>query len=78
MKIFMVAALALLTFLSDSVHAAQTANARMYCLSIRFGEARCWRTGCILELDLTGISSGINGELYLISAKPARIARSWS
>ena len=43
---------------------AETAQARMYCLSLQFQEAATTSSdGFQLTLDLTTLSSGINGEL---------------
>ncbi|MEO5802421.1 MAG: hypothetical protein ABIR24_02740 [Verrucomicrobiota bacterium] len=67
MKTFIMVALALLSFLSDSIQAAQTASARMYCLSIRFNRATAGGRNALDSLDLTGIGAGINGELFPIS-----------
>lgn len=70
MKTFMVLTLAWLTFLSDSIQAAQIAAARMYCLSIRFNRATAGGPNAVYSLDLTGISAGINGELYPVFGAP--------
>lgn len=70
MKTFSVIVLLLLTFSRDSIQAAQTANARIYCLSIRFNHARAGGPNAIYALDLTGLNSGINGELYPVFSGP--------
>jgi hypothetical protein len=46
-------------------HGAETAQARMYCLSLQFGEATAISSydGFAWTLDLTTLSSGLNGEL---------------
>ena len=64
MNKFILAALALLTFSNNSLRAAQTAAARMYCLSVRFNEAHAGGPNAIYSLDLTGINNSLNGELY--------------
>ncbi len=64
MKTFMAVAAALLAFLTGPIHAAQTANARMYCLSIQFNRAVAGGQSGLFSLDLTGINNGINGELF--------------
>ena len=52
-----------LSFLSSAVEAGETANARFWCTSLRF-ERGYDRDGSRF-LDLTTLSSGINGELSL-------------
>jgi len=70
MKTFIVVLLAWLTLLGDFVQATPTADARMYCLSVRFGHAQAGGPNALYSLDLTGINFGINGELYPVFGAP--------
>ncbi|MEP6664383.1 MAG: hypothetical protein ABJC04_12050 [Verrucomicrobiota bacterium] len=60
-------ALCLFIFTGAS-QAAQNATARVYCLSIRFSQGE--GDFNLSSLDLTGITSGINGELYPVDIDP--------
>ena len=62
MKIFLGLAIAFLCLPAEMARAAQTAEARMYCLSIRFNRGA--GPFGVYSLDLTGIDAGINGELF--------------
>ncbi|HEX5400087.1 MAG TPA: hypothetical protein VFY06_13665 [Verrucomicrobiae bacterium] len=48
-------------FISSAARGAETAHARLYCLSLRFQEARDIYE--YFAVDLTTLSSGVNGEL---------------
>lgn len=56
-----------LSLFTSLVEAAQTAQGRMYCLSVRFSEGD--GPFGFTFLNLTGIGSGINGELYPVSGQ---------
>lgn len=64
MKTLILVTLSLIAFFSPPANAAQNATVRIYCLSIRFNEARFGGQNGIWRLDFTGINAGINGELF--------------
>jgi hypothetical protein len=68
MKTFLATALACLGLCNATIQASQTADARMYCLSVRFSHGA--GPFGLYSLDLTGINSGINGELFPIFGGP--------
>jgi hypothetical protein len=52
-------------FISSSVQGAETAHARLYCVSLQFQRATANDSyGFQWTMDLTTLSSGINGELF--------------
>ena len=61
MKKTLIVLAASLTLLTPAGHAAQTAQARMFCSSLRF--QRGWDSNHQYYLDLTTLGSGVNGEL---------------
>jgi hypothetical protein len=67
MKTYLRIILAFSLLLPTSMQAVQSATARMWCWSVKFGRGSGgW--GALWSVDLTAISSGVNGELMPVDA----------
>lgn len=78
MKRMLILTLATLCLLPSVNHAAQTANARFFCLSLRFQRgAANDLSGIRWTMDLTTLNVGINGELAPAFFGPAYTNGAW-